>query len=82
MPLSVTNRVLNHLDIPALFTSLIVSAPWTTKSEDGAEFKFSDNEWRRVKEGDEEKITKAEGQIWIGLFYCTILYYTKRKDVT
>ena len=70
MPLSVTNRVLNHLDIPALFTSLVVAAPWTAETEkDGAQFKFSDNEWRRVKEGDEEKITKTEGQIWIGLFH-------------
>ena len=70
LPLSVTNRLLNHLDLPALFVSLVVASPWTASDEkSGAVFKFSDNEWRRVKEGDEEQITKTEGQIWIGLFH-------------
>jgi len=71
LPLAVTNRLLNHLDIPALFVSLILSTPWTASMDDGAVYKFSDNEWRRVKEGDgdAEQITKTEGQIWIGLFH-------------
>ena len=69
LPLSVTNRLLNHLDIPALFVSLVLSAPWTASAEDGAVFKFSENEWRRVKKGDAEQITKTEGQLWIGLFH-------------
>merc|ERR1711970_1148398 len=37
--------------------------------EDGVKYKFADNEWRRVEKGDEEKISKTEGQIWIGLFH-------------
>jgi len=69
LPLAVTDRVLNHLDIPALFVSLVISAPWTSVQEDGVTYKFSDNEWRRVKQEDSEQITKTEGQLWIGLFH-------------
>ena len=75
LPLAVTDRLLNILDIPALFVSLVVSEPWTAEADDGAVFRFSDNEWRRVdgKGGggaeDADKITKTEGQIWIGLFH-------------
>ena len=71
LPLAVTDRLLNILDIPALFVELVVSAPWTAEADDGAVFRFSENEWRRVDDGkgDADKITKTEGQIWIGLFH-------------
>lgn len=67
LPLSVTNRILNTLDIPGLFVSLVVTPPWVTNTEKGDVFKFADNEWRKVE--DLHQISKTEGQVWIGLFH-------------
>lgn len=67
LPLSVTTRILNTLDMPSLLVQLVEDPPWT-KYEDGQLSKYIDNKWQEVAPADRLQLTRLEGQVWISLF--------------
>ncbi|ESO83594.1 hypothetical protein LOTGIDRAFT_179706 [Lottia gigantea] len=68
LPLSVTSRLLNTLDIPVLLVELIENPPWT-KRQHGQLYKYIENKWQLVARDDMFKITKIEGQVWICVYH-------------
>ncbi|XP_050413386.1 zinc finger MYND domain-containing protein 10 [Patella vulgata] len=68
LPLSITTRLLNTLDIPVLLVELIENPPWS-KRQNGKIFKYIDNKWAEVSRDEMFQITKIEGQVWISIFH-------------
>ncbi|XP_076647141.1 zinc finger MYND-type containing 10 [Halictus rubicundus] len=66
LPLSVLSRLLSTHDVPYLLAQLIESRPWIKENADGEKMIY-DGSWKKIKAGEEEKISKIEGQVWIGL---------------
>ncbi|XP_072176956.1 zinc finger MYND domain-containing protein 10-like [Diadema setosum] len=67
LPLSVTTRILNTLDIPSLLVQLVEDPPWT-KYEEGKLSKYVDGKWQEVAPSERLTLTRLEGQVWIALF--------------
>lgn len=67
LPLSVTTRTLNTLDIPILLVHLIENPPWT-REKDGKIYKYIDSKWQEISRQDSFKVTKIEGQVWLSIF--------------
>ncbi|XP_076295618.1 zinc finger MYND domain-containing protein 10-like [Lasioglossum baleicum] len=66
LPLSVLSRLLSTHDVPYLLVQLIENRPWTKDNADGEKMIY-DGSWKKIKPGEEEKVSKIEGQVWIGL---------------
>ncbi|KAK2583290.1 hypothetical protein KPH14_009294 [Odynerus spinipes] len=66
LPLCAISRMLTTHDIPYLLAQLIESHPWSKNDPEGNLMKY-DGKWGKVKENEEGKITKMEGQVWFGL---------------
>jgi len=69
LPLAVAHRMLNNLDVPALCVSLVMAKPWEATTDKGVQYKFSDNEWRRVTDETSSQLSKTDGQLWITLYH-------------
>ncbi|XP_034943955.1 zinc finger MYND domain-containing protein 10 [Chelonus insularis] len=65
LPLAFLKRLLSTHDVPYLFTQLIEKKPWI-KVINGERMIYT-SKWDRVTKGEEDKISKIEGQIWICL---------------
>ncbi|KZC13946.1 Zinc finger MYND domain-containing protein 10 [Dufourea novaeangliae] len=66
LPLCVLSRMLSTHDVPYLLVQLIESHPWAKKNADDEDMIY-DGGWKKVKLNEEGKISKIEGQVWIGL---------------
>ncbi|XP_061931922.1 zinc finger MYND domain-containing protein 10 isoform X2 [Apis cerana] len=66
LPLYVLSRLLTTHDVPYLLVELIEKHPWTKKNTEGENMTYNGG-WRKTKLNEEEKISKIEGQIWLGL---------------
>ncbi|ESN99688.1 hypothetical protein HELRODRAFT_176448 [Helobdella robusta] len=65
--LSATKRILNDLDVPILFVHLLENPPWLC-THMKQHMKHDGTEWRPAAGEEFYKISKVEGQVWIGLF--------------
>nr|XP_033206154.1 zinc finger MYND domain-containing protein 10 [Bombus vancouverensis nearcticus] len=65
LPLCVLSRLLATHDVPYLLAQLIERHPW--KKESKGENMIYNSGWKKVKSGEEGKISKIEGQVWLGL---------------
>nr|XP_033322793.1 zinc finger MYND domain-containing protein 10 isoform X1 [Megalopta genalis] len=66
LPLSILSRMLATHDVPYLLVDLIENRPWIRENNDGENMVY-DGSWKKIKSGEEEKVSKIEGQVWIGL---------------
>ncbi|CAD6225380.1 GSCOCG00005649001-RA-CDS [Cotesia congregata] len=67
LPLTTLKRLLSTHDVPYLFAQLIELRPWI-KIVDGTRMIYSTiGVWEKLKEGEEDKVSKIEGQVWFGL---------------
>ncbi|XP_078052093.1 zinc finger MYND-type containing 10 [Augochlora pura] len=66
LPLSILSRMLSTHDVPYLLVDLIENRPWIKTNDDGENMVY-DGSWKKIKSGEEEKVSKIEGQVWIGL---------------
>lgn len=78
LPLSVTTRVLNTLDIPLLLVHLVENSPWT-RQKDGKLYKYFDSKWQEIPREDRFKITKIEGQVWLSIFKLLMDQHCQQK---
>mmetsp|Transcript_4636 Transcript_4636/g.4779 ORF Transcript_4636/g.4779 Transcript_4636/m.4779 type:complete len:433 (+) Transcript_4636:71-1369(+) len=69
MPLSVVSRITDTHDILILLVPLIENPPWTRRSNKGKWQKLIDQKWSDVAPIDLMKVTKLEGQPWLGLYH-------------
>jgi zinc finger MYND domain-containing protein 10 len=69
MPLSIVSRITDTHDLLMLFIPLIENPPWTRRLPDTGKWqKLVEQKWTDVQPIDLLKITKLEGQPWIGLY--------------
>lgn len=68
LQLSVVSRISDTHDFLLLFIPLIENPPWTRRLQNGKWQKLIDQRWTPVLPIDLLKITKLEGQPWIGLY--------------
>nr|XP_031838964.1 zinc finger MYND domain-containing protein 10 isoform X1 [Nomia melanderi] len=66
LPLCVLSRMLSTHDVPLLLVQLIEDRPWTKENADG-EYMIYNGSWKKMKSSEEGKVSKIEGQVWIGL---------------
>jgi zinc finger MYND domain-containing protein 10 len=69
MPLNVISRITDTHDLLMLLVPLIENPPWTRRLEDGKWQKLIDQKWTAVAPIDLLKVTKLEGQPWLGLYH-------------
>ena len=69
LPLSVVSRITDTHDLLVLLIPLIENPPWTRRSDKGKWQKLIDSKWTDVQPIDLLKITKLEGQPWLGLYH-------------
>ena len=69
MPLNVISRITDTHDLLILLVPLIENPPWTRRLEDGKWQKLIDQKWTAVAPIDLLKVTKLEGQPWLGLYH-------------
>lgn len=69
LPLSVVSRITDTHDLLVLMVPLIENPPWTRRSDKGKWQKLIDSKWTDVQPIDLMKITKLEGQPWLGLYH-------------
>lgn len=69
MPLSVVSRITDTHDILILLLPLIENPPWTRRLDSGKWQKLIDQKWSDVAPIDLMKVTKLEGQPWLGLYH-------------
>lgn len=68
LPLSALSRITDTHDLLILFIPLIENPPWTRRTG-GKWQKLIDQKWAEVAPIDLLKITKLEGQPWLGLYH-------------
>lgn len=68
MPLSVVGRITDTHDLLILMIPLIENPPWTRRVERKWQ-KLVDYQWKDVAPIDLLKITKLEGQPWLGVYH-------------
>lgn len=69
MPLSVVSRITDTHDMLILLVPLIENPPWTRRLDSGKWQKLIDQKWSDVAPIDLMKVTKLEGQPWLGLYH-------------
>ncbi len=69
MPLSVVGRITDTHDILILLIPLIENPPWTRRLENRKWQKLVDFQWTEVQPIDLLKVTKLEGQPWLGVYH-------------
>ena len=69
MPLSVVSRITDTHDMLILLVPLIENPPWTRRLDSGKWQKLIDQKWIDVAPIDLMKVTKLEGQPWLGLYH-------------
>ncbi|XP_068084363.1 zinc finger MYND domain-containing protein 10 [Anabrus simplex] len=67
LPLSATSRMYATHDVPMLFQHLIITSPWTRKTAKGKIQKYIDGKWQEIEGDDLVKLTRTEGQAWLGI---------------
>ncbi|XP_015592432.1 zinc finger MYND domain-containing protein 10 isoform X2 [Cephus cinctus] len=66
LPLCVLSRMLTTHDVPYLLCKLIEKKPWKKENENGESMIYN-GKWEIINLNDAERISKIEGQAWIGL---------------
>jgi zinc finger MYND domain-containing protein 10 len=70
LPLSVVSRMTDTHDLLVLLIPLIENPPWTRRLPDTGKWqKLIDQKWADVAPIDLLKITKLEGQPWLGIYH-------------
>lgn len=69
MPLSVVSRITDTHDMLILLIPLIENPPWTRRLDSGKWQKLIGQKWSDVAPIDLMKVTKLEGQPWLGLYH-------------
>lgn len=67
--LSVLSRITDTHDLLVLLIPLIENPPWTRHTTGGKWQKLIDQKWTEIPPIDLLKITKLEGQPWLGLYH-------------
>lgn len=66
LPLSILKRILKTHDVPYLFCQLIEIKPWKKINENN-ETMIYNSTWEKAEKKENDKICRAEGQVWLGL---------------
>ena len=69
LPLSVVSRITDTHDMLVLLVPLIENPPWTRRLDNGKWQKLIESKWTNVQPIDLMKVTKLEGQPWLGLYH-------------
>ncbi len=69
LPLSVVGRITDTHDLLILMIPLIETPPWTRRLDNRKWQKLVDFTWKEVAPIDLLKVTKLEGQPWLGVYY-------------
>ncbi|XP_073447742.1 zinc finger MYND domain-containing protein 10 isoform X1 [Aquarana catesbeiana] len=67
LSISVTTRLLNTHNLPCVLVELLQHCPWSRQNK-GQLQKYENGRWLSVPAEDQQKMTKLDGQVWIGLY--------------
>ncbi|XP_043277518.1 zinc finger MYND domain-containing protein 10 [Venturia canescens] len=67
LPLGVLSRMLSVHDVPYLLVQLIEKHPWKKTDDKDNPMIYTNGKWQKIRSKDENKLCKAEGQVWIGI---------------
>jgi zinc finger MYND domain-containing protein 10 len=68
LPASIIHQLMENCDIPLSIVPILEYRPWFREDEKGNQEKFEDNKWTLMKQQDQGRISKQEGQIWLTIY--------------
>ncbi|XP_023209460.1 zinc finger MYND domain-containing protein 10-like [Centruroides sculpturatus] len=81
LPLSTLHRLLSTHDFPIFLITILEMKPWLQSHSNEKCKKYFEGKWIEVDAEERLKLTKTEGQIWIGLFHLLLDDDCKRKYI-
>ena len=66
-------------DIPCVLVPLLEMKPWIRKNTKGEIEKFEDQRWSVIPQGELNRVTKIEAQIWLTIYNMFLGQDTNRK---